>query len=146
MPFHVLAETRGIRAVSRQGQEILLYKDCKAVAIGVSDYDHWPKLPYAVRDATEVADKLRQMGFETTLVLDPTSEQLKKTLAGLAYEMGTEPDRALLLYFAGHGENETLADKTRMGYIVPRDCPTMKNDPWGFPRGPSACGRSSTRP
>ena len=55
------------------GKEIQLYKRSHAVVIGVSDYEFWPDLPNAARDAEEVAEGLRGMGFSVRLVLNPDS-------------------------------------------------------------------------
>jgi uncharacterized caspase-like protein len=41
-------------------------------------------------------------------------------------------NRALLFYFAGHGETLELADGTELGYILPSDCPLKRKDPTGF--------------
>jgi len=129
---YLFAATRGIKVVSRDGQPLYLYKDYHAVVIGVSDYDHWPKLPNAVKDTEEVADKLRELGFQVKLVANPDSQQLKSTLSEIARRLGTEKNRALLLYYAGHGETTTLADGTELGYIIPKDCPLQNLDPFGF--------------
>ena len=124
--------SRGIHAVSKQGKQIYLYENYHALVIGISNYDWWPKLPYATRDAKQVAERLKLMGYQVKLVLDPTSRQLKAALNDMVYAMGMVKDRALLLYYAGHGETETLADATKMGYIIPKDCPLLKKDPMGF--------------
>jgi len=129
---YVFAATRGIRAVSKKGQPLYLYKDYHAVVIGVSDYDHWPKLPNAVKDAQEVFGALKLLGFEVKLVTNPTYQQLRKVLNELTYKYGREQNRALLFYYAGHGETEIMADGTRLGYIIPRDCPLLRQDPQGF--------------
>ena len=129
---HLFAATRGIRVVSRDGQTLYLYKDYYAVVIGVSDYDHWPKLPNAVKDTEEVAEKLRELGFQVKLVANPDSQQFKSTLSEIARRLGSEKNRALLLYYAGHGETTTLADGTELGYIIPKDCPLQNLDPFGF--------------
>jgi hypothetical protein len=63
---------------------------------------------------------------------DPTSRELKKALNDLTYGQGQEENRAILLYFAGHGETESLADGTKLGYIIPGDCPLIRDDPRGF--------------
>jgi hypothetical protein len=128
----LLAATRGIRITTKAGESLFLYKDYHALVIGVSDYQKWPKLPNAVNDAKEVASKLGGLGFEVKTVLNPTSREMKRALNEMVYTMGTEEDRALLLYYAGHGETETLADTTKMGYIIPKDCPLLKKDPLGF--------------
>jgi len=129
---HLFAATRGIRVIAKEGQSLYLYRDYHALVVGVSSYERWPKLPNAVNDAKEVASKLKELGFEVKLVLDPTSREMKTVLNEMVYRMGTEEKRALLFYYAGHGETETLADKTKMGYIIPRDCPLLGKDPMGF--------------
>jgi len=129
---HLFATTRGIRVTAKTGQSLYLYKSYHAMVVGVSNYEKWPKLPNAVNDAKEVASKLKEFGFEVKLVLDPTYREMRTALSDLVYELGREENRALMLYYAGHGETETLADKTTMGYIIPRDCPIMEKDPKGF--------------
>jgi len=131
---YLFAASRGIQVVSKEGQPLYLYKDYQAVVIGVSDYEHWPKLPNAVKDAARVAAKLKTMGFAIKLVTDPDSVQLRETLANLALTLGTERERAIVLYFAGHGETTKLIDGTDLGYIVPTDCPRQDIDPVGFDR------------
>jgi len=128
----ILATTRGIHIVSRQGQTVYLYKDYHALVIGVSDYDYWPKLPNSVKDAKEVAEKLKAMDFQVKLVLDPTSKALRTAINNVVFTIGSEENRAILIYFAGHGETEVLADKTHIGYIIPKDCPTLAKDPLAF--------------
>ncbi|MBW2062717.1 MAG: caspase family protein [Deltaproteobacteria bacterium] len=130
-----LSATRGLRVinvVTKEGKKIGLYKDYHALVVGVSDYEYWPKLPYTIDDCKEVSAKLRELGFQVKQVFDPTSRELKTALSEMVYKMGREENRAILFYYAGHGETEKLADKTNMGYIVPRDCPMLKNDPMGF--------------
>ncbi len=124
--------SRGISVTARKGQSLYLYKDYHALVVGISDYAKWPDLPNAANDAREVASALKSLGFETKLILDPTSLELKKAFSDLVYEMGSEENRALLFYFAGHGETLKLADGTALGYIVPSDCPLKKSDPIGF--------------
>jgi len=121
-----------ITALSKGGQNLLLYKEYYALVIGVSHYEKWPKIPFAIQDAKEVSERLGLLGFKTKLVLDPTHRELLTALTEMVYLMGKDENRALLLYYAGHGETETLADKTKMGYIIPKDCPLLKNDPMGF--------------
>ncbi|MBT8406251.1 MAG: DUF1566 domain-containing protein [Deltaproteobacteria bacterium] len=129
---YLFAASRGIQVFSKKGQSLYLYKDYHAVVIGVSDYDHWPTLSNAVKDAQEVFEALKLLGFEVNLVTNPTYQQLRKVLNDLTYKYGREHNRALLFYYAGHGETEIMADGTRLGYIIPRDCPLLHEDPQGF--------------
>jgi len=129
----VFAATRGIHVVSKQGQSLYLYKDYHALVVGVGNYNRgWPDLPGAVRDTREVASSLQEMGFTVKLILNPTSSQLKSALNDMAFDTGTRKDRALLFFFAGHGETLELADGTELGYIIPTDCPLKSQDPRGF--------------
>ena len=132
LPTSSLSTTRGIRVTAKQGRSLYLYKDYYALVIGISNYEKWPKLPNAVNDAREVASRLKELGFEVKLVLDPTAREIRTALGEMVYKMGSEANRALLFYYAGHCETETLADRTKMGYIVPKDCPLLKRDPMGF--------------
>ena len=132
LPNLSISATRGIQVIDKQGQSLYLYKDYHAMVVGVSRYEKWPDLPNAVKDAKEVAAGLKKSGFTVKLALDPTSRELRKILSDLVYEMGRENKRALLFYFAGHGETLELADGTALGYIVPSDCPLKSKDPVGF--------------
>jgi len=132
IPATLPAATRGIRVVSKGGQDLDLYESYHALVVGISDYKKWPDLPYAVSDAKEVAQRLKKMGFEVRLVLNPDSRELKRAINEMTYRMGQDENRAVLFYYAGHGETETMADETKMGYIIPKDCPVLKKDPIGF--------------
>ena len=124
-PTFSLSATRGIRNVTESGDTLFLYKDYYALVVGVSDYEKWPDLPNAVKDAKEVASSLRDFGFEVTLLLDPDSLELINALNRLAHKIGKEENRALLFYFAGHGDTIQLAGGTALGYIVPKDGPLI---------------------
>jgi hypothetical protein len=123
---------KGISVSTDKGKELYLYRDYHALVIGISNYENWPKLPNAAGDAREVAGRLAGLGFQVKTVFDPTSAEIRKAFSELVYRVGWVEDRAILIYYAGHGETETLADKTKMGYIIPRDCPLIKKDPMGF--------------
>lgn len=132
LPYSSFATMRGISVTAAKGQNLYLYKDYYALVVGISNYEKWPDLPSASIDAQEVATKLKEIGFEVKLVLNPSAEELRKALSDIVYEKGSEKNRALLFYFAGHGETLELADGTQLGYIVPADCPLKNIDPMGF--------------
>ena len=131
-PPAAFAANRGISVTTKAGKPVKLYRDYAALVIGISDYRYWPKLPGAIRDAKEVAAALQSKGFKVKLVQNPDSDTLKDILNRLPYNQGKPKDRALLIYFAGHGATESLADGAKMGYIVPKDCPLPNVDPAGF--------------
>ena len=131
-PLSSFSTTRGISVTAKKGQSLYLYKDYYALVVGISDYEKWPDLPGAAKDAREVASRLKEIGFEVKLELNPSAKELRKVLSDVVYEAGREKNRALLFYFAGHGETLELADGTELGYIVPSDCPLKNKDPIGF--------------
>jgi len=123
---------RGIRVVAKSGESFCLYKAYYALVVGVSEYDEWPDLPNAGKDAQEVASVLESLEVSVKLLLDPSSLQLNDALKEVAFHRGQEHNLAVLLYFAGHGETLELADGTELGYIIPKDCPLKQADPVGF--------------
>jgi uncharacterized caspase-like protein len=132
IPLCLSAATRGLRVTTKQGKTIYLYNDYYALVVGVSNYDQWPDIRGAGKDASSVADILERAGMQVNLLLDPTSDELKGALNKLTYGAGSEKDRAILFYYSGHGETETLATGEKLGYIVPRDCPLSAKDKSGF--------------
>ncbi len=131
-PPSAFSTTRGVSVTSQKGQSLYLYKDYHALVVGISNYEKWPDLPNAAKDAREVAARLKDLGFTVRLELDPSAKELRKALSDVVYDAGLEKNRALLFYFAGHGETLELADGTELGYIVPGDCPLKNTDPIGF--------------
>jgi uncharacterized caspase-like protein len=99
-----------------------LYGNSYAVIIGVNAYDKWPSLEYAVKDARAMEEKLKSLGFQTTILLDQhaTKDNILKTLGDDLPQKVQKNDR-VVIFFAGHGQTEELADGTQMGYIVPVD-------------------------
>ena len=134
LPQRTDAESGGIRALTQTGQAIKLYKDYQALVIGVGGYKHWPQLPGYLSDAQKVAAALESQGFLVRLVIDPDSAQLKRIIQEIPFEYGLEPQRGLLVYYAGHGGTEVLANQKNLGYIVPTDSPLMSRDQPGFVR------------
>lgn len=132
LPLSSFSTMRGISVTAKKGQSLYLYKDYHALVVGISNYEKWPDLPSAAGDAKEVASRLKEIGFEVRLALDPSAKELRKALSDVVYGAGREKNRALLFYFAGHGETLELADGTELGYIVPSDCPLKNIDPIGF--------------
>ena len=92
--------------------------------IGNNDYKYIPKLQTARKDASEVEKVLReQYGFETRLLLDATRMAILNAINELRKRLREED--SLLIYYAGHGDFDRIADKA---YWLPvdaeRDNPT----------------------
>ncbi|MFA5117435.1 MAG: caspase family protein [Candidatus Omnitrophota bacterium] len=99
------------------------YRKSWAVVIGINKYNVWPPLEYAVRDAQAVAQKLRESGFDEVIeILDKqaTRERILTTLGAELPKKAGVDDR-VLIFFAGHGQTESLPDGKEQGYIIPVD-------------------------
>jgi len=70
----LFAVTRGIRVIGKGGTDLFLYNDYCALVVGISDYEKWPKLPYAVNDAKEVAQGTRGAGLSSGAGPEPHLE------------------------------------------------------------------------
>ena len=120
-----------VRLRTASGRTLPLYSDYAALVIGVGDYQYWPQLQGPTRDVEEVARVLRGLGFKVKTLKDPDSRQLEDALYDLPYGLGSKEDRGLLIYYSGHGATERLADGTRLGYLVPKDCPPSSDRRFG---------------
>lgn len=93
-----------------------------ALIIGINDYQKWPRLQTAVKDATVLRDLLvSRYGFAKANVILRTDKaasriQINRDLRFLAQSM--RPADNLLVYYAGHGQ---LDDFTGDGYWVPAE-------------------------
>ena len=72
----------------------------EALVVGVKNYENSP-LRNTLNDATDVADKLKEMGFRVELSLDPTLDEFDK--AQDAFESRLGPGVLAFVYFSGHG-------------------------------------------
>jgi len=105
-----------------------LYRESWAVVVGVNEYKNWPRLSYAVNDATAVRDLLvRKFGFapdhiRTLLDGDATRANI---LAALGDDLNDSKKVAhadrVFVFFAGHGATRKLPSGKSQGYVIPVD-------------------------
>ena len=117
---------RGVQITPRPSPSLdSLYNQSYAVIVGINAYDKWPSLEYAVNDARSIQKRLKDMGFDTITLLDnnATRENILKVLGDELPKKVEKNDR-VIIFFAGHGQTEELADGSQMGYIVPVDSDT----------------------
>ena len=108
-----------------------LYRETWAVIIGINDYAKWPKLSYAVNDATAMQELLvEKYGLKReniTLLLDrdATRERIMSVLGDALSDAGKiQRDDRVLIFFAGHGTTRALPSGRSIGYIIPVDADT----------------------
>lgn len=104
------------------------YRESWAAVIGIDDYQSWPKLRYAVRDAQAVRDVLIQKyhfkpeNVFTLFDKEATRESILSLLGDKLANTGmVKRDDRVFVFFAGHGATRKLASGRDLGYIIPVD-------------------------
>jgi len=103
------------------------YANSWAILVGIDNYQKWPKLQYAVRDAEGVGQVLVQkFGFAPERVITLKNEQATRTgiLAAFHDKLahgGLQPNDRVFVFFAGHGATRKLSSGRDLGYIIPWD-------------------------
>ncbi len=97
----VVREERPARAAEvADGAEFGRYY---ALVVGLQHYHYWEPLESPHTDARRLADLLSERyGFETTLLLDASQNELMAAIDELRKKVSTNDN--LLIYFAGHGQ------------------------------------------
>lgn len=122
-----------VPVIDSKGNQVVLYKESHALIVGISQYSSgWPMLPGVQNDIEQVEFALKENGFRTVVLSNPTHDLLKKAIEQFINEHGQEVDNRLLFYFAGHGHTLKLSFGEDMGYFVPADAPHPQQDKQGF--------------
>jgi Caspase domain len=88
---------------------LFLTFDCPAVAqtghrvalvVGISKYNHAPKLTNTTNDASDIAAALKRLGFEVDSLIDPDRAALESSIRSLGRR--AEGGEATVFYYAGH--------------------------------------------
>ena len=95
-------------------------RDRIALVIGVGDYQHLPPLQNTHNDASSMAKTLENIGFDVTLSMDPTSEEMGRQLESFAFR--SEVAELALIYFAGHG-----IEVQGENFLIPADANVASN-------------------
>ncbi len=131
------AASRGItvKAKTSSGavKEIPLYSGYHALIIGCGDYRAgWPRLPNPVKDAQQISSILEGWGWAVTTLAEPDGITLERELNKLVAGPGREKEKAIFVWYSGHGQTLEEADGTSLGYLVPVDAPDPDKDLVGF--------------
>jgi hypothetical protein len=100
-----------------------LYSRRVAVVVGINEYTEWPALTGATGDAHRMAAFLRENGFDEVIEVYDEKATRRNLLRALGTDLprATDENSLALIYFAGHGQTETLPTGGKRGYIVPVD-------------------------
>ncbi|MDL5031041.1 caspase family protein [Pelomonas sp. APW6] len=103
-----------------------LYRDSHALIIGIDQYQRWPRLQHAGRDAKAMQETLQtRFGFRpenVKLLLDgdATRSNILRALNKLSGKELKRDDR-VFVFFAGHGSTRKLPSGREVGYVIPVD-------------------------
>ena len=104
------------------------YRESWAVIIGINDYQHWPKLRYAVSDANGIEEAITtKFGFKKENIRklvngDATRQRIMQVLGDeLTDGNKVQREDRVFFFFAGHGATRTFEDGRQIGFIVPVD-------------------------
>ncbi|HSB71995.1 MAG TPA: polysaccharide deacetylase family protein [Candidatus Methylomirabilis sp.] len=102
------------------------YRESWAAIIGIDDYRKWPRLRYAVNDATGVKEvliqkyKFKPENIFTLMNQEATRENILSVLGDkLGNPQAIKRDDRVFVFFAGHGITRKLPSGRDLGYIVP---------------------------
>ncbi|MEX0736568.1 MAG: PEGA domain-containing protein [Bacteroidota bacterium] len=122
-------QERGMRPVEMEdekGERFIAYENSFALVIGINRYadPNIRMLNYAVQDADDIAELLVGLEFprENITVLkneEATLQRVKEEFAAMGAR--TKKNDRLLVYWAGHGETESLPRGGELGYLIPSD-------------------------
>ncbi|MFK7752229.1 MAG: caspase family protein [Sedimentitalea sp.] len=91
-----------------------------ALVIGMGAYETIVPLENTRNDASDMADTLSKIGFDVTLALDATSDELRQLLDDFAFR--SETADLALIYFAGHG-----VEVQGENFLIPVDADVASN-------------------
>ncbi len=122
----VSADRKPIETGDTQLAGAALYRDSHALIIGIDQYQRWPRLQHAGRDAKALQETLQtRFGFRpenVKLLLDgeATRANILRALNKLSGKELKRDDR-VFVFFAGHGSTRKLPSGREVGYVIPVD-------------------------
>ncbi len=122
----VSADRKPLETGDAQLAGAALYRDSHALIIGIDQYQRWPRLQHAGRDARAMQETLQtRFGFRAEnvkLLLDgeATRANILRALNKLSGKELRRDDR-VFVFFAGHGSTRKLPSGREVGYVIPVD-------------------------
>jgi len=87
-----------------------------ALLIGNANYAKLPKLKNSANDATDMADVLKNLGWDVTLLVNADLPKMEDEVIRLGSRVASSPNSVGLFYFAGHG-----VQSNGINYLIPAD-------------------------
>lgn len=87
-----------------------------ALVIGISDYDHHPKLKNSANDADLISASLRDLGFDVMARTDPSAAALRRVIGDFMARVADATEPVVVVYYAGQG-----LQVGGVNFMLPRD-------------------------
>ena len=100
-----------------------IYSNKWAFIIGIDEYKEYNDLQYAVRDAESIQAILQEhYNFpEENIIVKVNENATKNAITEGFYSLSenTQPNDAVVFFFAGHGETRTIGvENKNLGYLI----------------------------
>ena len=86
-----------------------------ALLVGNADYSYAP-LKNPINDAADLNNRLVGLGFNTTLLTNPSSKQFRAAIRDFYRDVGGNSDTVSIFYYAGHA-----VQMNNVNYLIPVD-------------------------
>jgi hypothetical protein len=116
--FHYLVY--GILVIS-QSLSAAIAADRVALVIGNSKYEHLGTLPNTLNDAQSMSKSLKEMGYETTTLIDASDVAFRRELRN--FSLKSSNASIAVVFYAGHG-----AQVNGENYLLPVDVEAPKRE------------------
>jgi hypothetical protein len=97
-----------------QAQHSPLAGEKKALVMGNANYLKAGHLNYPINDARRIADVLKEVDYQVTLVEDADLKQMQDSV--IAFVRSIRPGDLVFFYFSGHGAQDEEGN-----YLIPKD-------------------------
>ncbi|MCF6232423.1 MAG: caspase family protein [Rhodobacteraceae bacterium] len=118
--MHKILQSIVIVAISLVASATFASTDRVALVLGLGEYETIPTLDNTINDARDMAETLEGIGFNVTLGLNSTGEELRQLLADFSFR--SETAELALIYYAGHG-----VEVQGENYMIPVDADIQSN-------------------
>lgn len=100
----------------------------RALVVGIKDYSYWSRLQNSRNDAEDMAQALRDLGFDTTLVVrddqgEVGAERFRQALTQFSQQL--HADDRVIFFYSGHGAAIPSDNGSADGYLIPANTPAV---------------------
>jgi hypothetical protein len=105
------------------------YAASKALVVGIKDYNYWSRLQNSRNDAEDMAQALKNLGFDTTLIIrdehgEVNHQRFKQAIENFAQTL--QANDSVVFFYSGHGAAIPSDNNSTEGYLIASNTPAVK--------------------